>query len=84
MTTHPPEAAEPVAPYPVFLRGGDARAEVDSLVSGLRDQPGGAGLHKYLYAAAANQTVVMVTSRDVPLARALRDRPGWSEPMEET
>ena len=82
MTIRESETVEPVAPYPVFLRRGDARPEVESLVAGLAAGPGGAGLHKYLYAAAADQTVVMVTSRDVPLARALRGRPGWSEPME--
>lgn len=76
------EAAERLVPYPVFLRRGDGRSEVDSLIAELAGVPGGAGLHKYLYAAEADQTVVMVTSRDVPLARVLRERAEWLEPME--
>lgn len=70
---------------PVFIRRGDGRAEVDEILFQLeaRGAPGeDLGFVKYLYVTQADQTVVMVTSRDAPLARALRARPGWSEPIE--
>lgn len=40
-----------------------------------------AGLQRVIYVTRANQTVVMVTGRDTPLARALRSA-GWQEPQE--
>ena len=40
-----------------------------------------AGLHKVIYVARANQTVVMVTDREAPLAVELRRR-RWEEPRE--
>ena len=73
------QAAEPE--FPVFVRRGDALAEVDAAVALL----GGAipaGLHKLIYVERAVQTGVMVTRRDAPLADALRAR-GWIEPREE-
>jgi hypothetical protein len=67
--------------YPVFTRRGDARREVDELVRGLAKSPTEAGLHKAIYAAQADQTVVLVTDRKAPLASALRAT-GWQEPRE--
>lgn len=71
---HPPE-------YPVFVKRGDALAEIDAAVRTLGGTPGRAGLHKVIYAERADQTVVMVTSREAPLAAALRTG-GWVEPRE--
>lgn len=68
--------------FPVFIKRGDHRAEIDTLVTELELTPEEAGLQKYIYVSQANQTVAMVTGRDVPLAEALRSRPGWLEPME--
>jgi len=67
--------------YHVFLKRGDARAEVDAVVRELGSTPEAAGLHKYIHVVPAAQTVVMVTDADAPLARALRARPGWMEPQ---
>lgn len=64
-------------PMPVFVRPGDGRGEVDRLV---REAGEGSGFEKYFYVARADQTVVMVAGRDVPLAVLLRARPGWTEP----
>lgn len=68
--------------YPVFVKPGDAQDEVDALVRELSG-PSAAGLHKTLYVTRAAQTVVMVTGREVPLARRLRERDGWEEPDED-
>lgn len=68
--------------HPVFLKQGDARAEVDGVLAALRLSPSAAGLEKALFVTGARQTVVMVTARDVPLATALRGRAGWLEPVE--
>ncbi len=71
--------------YPVFIRPGDARAEVDRILAELKavhGSAGAAGFHKYLYVTKADQTVVFVTDRNAPLATALRGRPGWQEPSE--
>ena len=67
--------------FPVFIARGDARAEVDRLVRPLAPTPAAAGLHKYFYVAKADQTGVMSTGRDTPLAPALRQRREWSEPV---
>jgi len=73
----------PAAEYPVFIKRGDARAEVDQLLAELRTKYGEAtGFHKFLYVTRAEQTVVMITDRSSPLAAALRGRRGWSEPGE--
>jgi hypothetical protein len=72
----------PVAEYPVFVRRGDARAEVDEAVRDSGGTPVQAGLHKIIYAERADQTVVLVTHREAPLAAALRAR-GWAEPRED-
>jgi hypothetical protein len=69
-------------PLPVFVHRGDARPEVDRLLARLGLSPDDAGLHKQLYVARADQTVVMVRDRDAPLARALREASGWVEPVE--
>ena len=68
--------------YPVFVKRGDVRAEVEAAARGLGGTALQAGLHKTIYAARADQTVVLVTSREAPLAAALRAR-GWAEPKEE-
>jgi hypothetical protein len=73
---------EPSAALPVFIRRGDARAEVDRLVRELAATPAAAGFVKYFHVSKADQTVVMTAGRDTPLAHALRARPGWSEPVE--
>jgi hypothetical protein len=71
------------AEYPVFIKRGDARAEVDQLLAELRAAHGDdTGFHKYLFVTRAEQTVVMLTDREGPLAEALRGRRGWSEPGE--
>lgn len=73
--------------YPVFIKRGDARAEVDRVLDELKRAHGSSsavGFHKYLHVANANQTVVMVTGRDTPLAAALRGRAGWLEPTEQS
>ena len=67
---------------PVFIARGDARAEVARLLKTLAPSPAAAGFHKYFYVAKADQTVVMATGRETPLAAALRARPEWSEPVE--
>lgn len=66
--------------YHVFVKRGDARAEVDSLLKELGAGPEGAGFHKYIYVAQAHQTAVMLTGPDAALAGALRGRKGWQEP----
>ena len=68
--------------FPVFIRSGDARAEVDRIIASLGLTPEEAGLHRQIYALQASQTVVMTTRRDAPLAEALRGRPEWTEPVE--
>ena len=68
--------------FPVFVARGDARAAVDRLLKTLAPTPMAAGFHKYFYVAKADQTVVLATGRDTPLAGALRDRPEWTEPVE--
>jgi hypothetical protein len=71
----------PTREYPVFIKPGDARHEVEQISRALRATPAEAGLHKSIFAAQANQTVVMVTARDTPLANGLRSA-GWLEPRE--
>lgn len=68
--------------FPVFVKRGDFRAEVDTLVREMGVTPEEAGLEKYIYVTQGNQTVVMVASRDARLAESLRRRPGWLEPVE--
>ena len=67
--------------FPVFVKRGDALAEVDASLA-LLGGAVAAGLHRMFYVERADQTVVMVTARDVPLADALRGR-GWAEPRED-
>jgi hypothetical protein len=66
--------------FHVFIKHGDARPEVDRLLRELGSSPEAAGLHKYIYAEQARQTVVMLSGADAPLAGALRARSGWQEP----
>ena len=70
----------------VFLRRGDASAEVEAILKTLRDRgesPEAAGFVRYFFVTQAEQTVVMVTGADVPFAAELRSRRGWSVPAEE-
>lgn len=67
--------------YPVFIKRGDARGEIDEIAGRLGTDASTAGLHKTIYAARANQTVVLVTDRRSPLAAELRAR-GWEEPRD--
>lgn len=66
-------------PYPVFVRRGDAREEVDEIIAELGVSAADAGLHKCLFVAQAHQTVVMVSAAGCPLAEALRARNAWNE-----
>jgi hypothetical protein len=71
------------APLHVLTRDGDALAEVEDAVRALagRGVPREAcGLAKTMHVTRAQQTVVMVESRDAPIAAELRARPGWREP----
>lgn len=73
----------PQSEYPVFIKRGDARPEVEGLARALGTTPEEAGVHKTIYAAQADQTVAMVKQRDSPLAARLRAA-GWLEPREPT
>ncbi len=71
------------APFHVFIKDGDALAEVDNALVTLagRGVPREAsGFAKYMHVVQARQTVVMIESRDSPLSAELRGRPGWKEP----
>ncbi len=74
------------ADYPVFTKAGDARKEVDEILQSLKEASSAdqhaLGFHKHLYVARAGMTVVFVTGRTTPLAEALRERKGWTEPRE--
>ena len=76
------EVAQPAGEYPVFIKRGDARREVEAVAGELGMDATAAGLRKSIYAAKADQTVVLVTRRDSPLAAGLRAR-GWQEPRDE-
>lgn len=68
-------------PYYVFVKPGDARPELEELLEHLAEGAAEAvGYHKSIFVTQANQTVVFVTGREVPLAGALRGREGWQEP----
>jgi hypothetical protein len=69
--------------YHVFTRKGDSRPEVDRLLAELKRAHGAnvdAGFHKYMYVTKADLTVVMLHPGEFLLSRALRGRPGWTEP----
>lgn len=67
--------------HPVFVRNGDALPEIASILGELGTAEE-AGLHKQMYVTRADQTVVLTTHAEAPLARVLRQRPGWTEPRE--
>lgn len=67
--------------YHVLTRRGDALAVIEREVSRLGSREA-AGLHRYFFVSRANQTVVMATHADAPIARALRALPDWDEPSE--
>lgn len=81
--TQPLDPSPAAGEYPVFIKRGDARNEVDALARASGGSPALAGLHKAIYAAQADQTVVMTTHRDAPIAARLRGA-GWLEPREPT
>lgn len=67
----------------VMVRRGDASAEVEAVLKALRDAggtPEAAGFVRYFYVTRADQTVVMVASKESPIAAELRGKKGWSEP----
>lgn len=69
--------------YHVLIRPGDARPEVDRALEALKRERGAdadLGFHKYMYVTRAEQTVVMVSGPDAPVAVALRTGKGWTEP----
>ncbi|MBB4636723.1 hypothetical protein [Longimicrobium terrae] len=75
------------APFHVMIKPGDALAEVDRALDALKARGVSredAGFHKYMFVTQAKQTVLMVTTRQAPLAAELRGRPGWSEPGDVT
>jgi hypothetical protein len=68
--------------YHVMIKPGDAVGEVDRALQALRARGVSreeAGFHKYMFVTQARQTVLMLTTRDSPLAADLRGR-GWVEP----
>jgi len=65
--------------YLVLVREGDATREVTAAVRALGLTPEAAGLHRTLFVTRANQTVVMVTNVETPIAAALLAR-GWAAP----
>jgi hypothetical protein len=68
--------------YHVMIKPGDAMAEVDRALEALQRRGVSreeAGFHKYMFVTQAKQTVLMLTSRESPLAADLRGR-GWMEP----
>ena len=70
-------------PYHVFTKKGDARGEVDDALRALEARGvtrEASGFHKYLHVTQAEQTVVMIESRESPLSGELRGRAGWAEP----
>jgi hypothetical protein len=69
--------------FHVFVKAGDAQQEVEAVLNQLgTPSPEAAGHHKTVYVTRANQTAVMVTGPQAPLAQALRVRPGWIEPAQ--
>lgn len=67
--------------YHVLTRRGDALSAIEREVSRIGSREA-AGLHRYFFVSRANQTVVMATHADAPIARALRALPDWDEPVE--
>jgi len=71
------------APFHVFIKDGDALAEADDALRALAARGvsrEASGFAKYMHVVQAKQTVVMVESRDSPIAAELRGRSGWREP----
>jgi hypothetical protein len=71
------------APFHVFIKDGDALAEVEDALRALAARGvarEASGFAKNMHVVQARQTVVMMESRDSPLAAELRGRPGWREP----
>jgi hypothetical protein len=67
----------------IFIKKGDALREVDAALERLQRtgmDRAEAGFTKYLFATQAEQTIVFLTAREVPLAAELRALRGWSEP----
>ena len=66
----------------VMTRRGNALPDIERELARL-GSPETAGLHRHFFVSRANQTVVMATRADAPIAVALRALPGWDEPSEE-
>ena len=69
--------------YHVLTRSGDGTAEVDAALARLETRGisgEAAGYHKHFFVTRADQTVLMVSEPDAPLAAELRGKPGWREP----
>lgn len=69
------------ASYHVLTCHGDALREVEDALRSI-GTPEEAGLFRHFFVTRANQTVVMATGEDAPIAKALRGRAGWREPRE--
>jgi hypothetical protein len=68
-----------VSDYHILIRQGDASAEIEQLLREAGpNEP--TGLRRYYYVSRANQTIVMTTDANAPIARRLREREGWREP----
>ena len=67
--------------YHVLTCDGDALREVNDALRSI-GTPESAGLYRHFFVTRANQTVVMTTGPEAPLAAALRRRPGWREPTD--
>jgi hypothetical protein len=71
----------------VLTRPGDGLAEVDAALAALAARGvdrEASGFRKAFFVTRADQTVVMVSGRDTPLAGELRGRSGWREPGDQT
>ena len=73
-------------PSHIFIKKGDALREVDAALARCEARGmdrAAAGFNKYLFATQADQTIVFLTRRDVPMAAELRALRGWTEPGDE-
>lgn len=71
------------SPSHIFIKKGYALREVDAALARCAArgvERAAAGFNKYLFATQADQTIVFLGGRNVPLAGELRALPGWSEP----
>jgi hypothetical protein len=69
--------------FHVFVKAGDATAELQNALRELRLSEEKAGIHRHLFVTRANQSVVMVRDLDAPIVSLLR-RSGWSQPADDS